>query len=114
MREAPRSQCRIEVRDLYGRVRGRIEGPQGNGNPTGSPTVSTNLDLWEPLPPETDSPTKEHTQAGLQPQHICSRGLPYLALLEEDALNPAETMVRDTGVLPSQRPRGEGIEGGTL
>jgi hypothetical protein len=51
VREAPRSQCRIEVRDLYGRVRGRIEGPQENGNPTGSPTVSTNLDLWEPPAP---------------------------------------------------------------
>jgi hypothetical protein len=33
-----------EVRDPYGRVRGRIEGNEGDGNPTGRPTVSTNLE----------------------------------------------------------------------
>jgi hypothetical protein len=32
------------VGNPYGRVRGRIE---GNGNPTGRPNVSTNLDLWD-------------------------------------------------------------------
>ena len=36
-----------EVRDPYGRVRGRIEGTEGDGNPIGRPTVSTNLDPWE-------------------------------------------------------------------
>jgi len=33
-----------EVRDPFERIRGRIEGPQGNGNPTGRPIVSTNMD----------------------------------------------------------------------
>lgn len=51
-----------EVRDPYGRVRGRIEGAEGDGNPIGRPTVSTNLDPWEL--PETEPPTKEHTWAG--------------------------------------------------
>jgi hypothetical protein len=37
----------MEVRDLYRRVRGRIEGPEGDGNPTGRPTVSTKLDFWK-------------------------------------------------------------------
>jgi hypothetical protein len=48
-----------EVGDTYGKVRGRIDGPQGDGNPTGRPTVSTNLDPWELI--ETKPPTKEHT-----------------------------------------------------
>jgi hypothetical protein len=33
-----------KVEDHYGRVRGRIEGTEGHGNPIGRPTVSTNLD----------------------------------------------------------------------
>ena len=33
--------------------------------PTGRPTVPTNLDPWEL--PESDSPTKEHKQAGPRP-----------------------------------------------
>jgi hypothetical protein len=33
-----------EVSVLYGRVRRRIEGAEGDGNPIGRPTVSTNLD----------------------------------------------------------------------
>jgi hypothetical protein len=33
--------------ELYGRVRERIGVPQGDGNPRGRPTVSTNLDPWE-------------------------------------------------------------------
>ena len=38
-----------EVGASYGRVRGRIEGTEGDGNPIGRPTVSTNLDPWELL-----------------------------------------------------------------
>jgi hypothetical protein len=53
-----------EVGDPCGRVRGRIEGTEGDGNPIGRPTVSTNLDPWEL--PETKPPTKEHTQADLR------------------------------------------------
>ena len=37
-----------------------------DGNPTGRPTLSTNLDPWKL--PETKLPIKEHTQAGLRPQ----------------------------------------------
>jgi hypothetical protein len=55
----------MEVRDPYGRVRGRIEDPEGDSNPTRRPTVSTNLDLWEL--PETEPPTKKNTEAGLRP-----------------------------------------------
>jgi hypothetical protein len=33
-----------EVGDSYGRVRGRIEEAEGDGNPIGRATVSTNLD----------------------------------------------------------------------
>jgi hypothetical protein len=53
-----------EVRDPYGRVRGRIEGTKGGGNSIGRPTVLTNLDPWGLS--ETEPPTKEHTLAGLR------------------------------------------------
>ena len=54
-----------EVRDPNGRIRGKIEGAEGDGNPIGRPTVSANLDPWEL--PETKPPTKEHTWAGPRP-----------------------------------------------
>jgi hypothetical protein len=34
-----------EVRDACGRVKGRAEGAEGDGNPIGRPKVSTNLEL---------------------------------------------------------------------
>jgi len=49
----------MEVRDPYGRVGGRVEAAEGNGNPIGRPTKSTNLDPWELL--EAEPPTKEPT-----------------------------------------------------
>ena len=51
-----------EVADSYGRVRGRTEGAEGDGNPIARPTVSTNQNPWELS--ETKQPTKEHTWAG--------------------------------------------------
>lgn len=47
---------------LLGGVWGRIEGPEGDRNATGRPTVSTNLDPWELS--ETELPTKEPIGAG--------------------------------------------------
>jgi hypothetical protein len=49
----------MEVKDSSGRVGGKIEGPEGDQNSTGSPTESTNLDSWRVS--ETETPTKEHT-----------------------------------------------------
>jgi hypothetical protein len=54
----------LEIRDPYGRVRGSIEGTEGHDNHVGRPTVSSNLDLWQL--PETEPPTKEHTEASLR------------------------------------------------
>jgi hypothetical protein len=51
-----------EVRNPYGRARGRTEGAEEDSNPMGGTTVSTN-----PVPselPEPKLPTKEHTWAG--------------------------------------------------
>jgi hypothetical protein len=83
--------------DSYGKVSGRIEGTEGDGDPIGRPTVSTNLDPWEA--PETELPTKEYTQAGLSltslllphSLHICRRELSCLALMEESEPNAVET-----------------------
>lgn len=43
---------------------GKTEGTEGDGHPTGRPTMSTNLDPREF--PETEPPTSEHTWAGPQ------------------------------------------------
>jgi hypothetical protein len=44
---------------------------EGDCNPIGRTTVSTNLDPWEL--PETKPPTKEHTWAGPWPSHMKQR-----------------------------------------
>jgi hypothetical protein len=61
-----------EVRDLYGRVGGRIERTEGEGNSKGRPTVSTNLDPFE-LPEIKPRPKSIHGLV-LGLQHICTRG----------------------------------------
>ena len=62
----------MEVRDSYRRVRSRMEGTEGDYNPIGRPTVSTNLYLWEL--PQTEPPTKEHVWAGPRPPaHVVER-----------------------------------------
>jgi len=67
---------------IYERVRGRIEGAEGDGNTTGKPAVLTNMDLWKP--PETEPPTKEPTAPAL-----CT--LVTKALVGDDAPNPVKT-----------------------
>jgi len=79
----------MEVRDPYGRVRGRIEGPQGDGNPTGRSIASTNLDSWEL--PETEPPIYRLVQ-GLP--YIRSRGLLSLISVGEAVSNPADLMLQ--------------------
>ena len=74
-----------EVGDPYGRVRGRIEGAEGDGNSIGRPTVLTNSDAWEL--PETNLSTKEHTWAIPRPlTHMTC-----LASVGKDVPNPVET-----------------------
>jgi hypothetical protein len=87
--QIPTDKHWMEVRDPCGRVRRRIEGPQGDDNPTGILTVSTNLDPWEL--PETEPPTNGHPGAGPRPPGRCNRGLLCLTLLGEDASNSEET-----------------------
>ena len=59
----------MELWEFYGRAGGRIEGPEEDRDSTGRPTESTNLDLWGL--PESESLTKEHTQAGPRfPTHM--------------------------------------------
>jgi hypothetical protein len=52
---------------------GRIKGPNGDGNPIGGPTESTNLNIWGLS--ETETSTKEHMvfNKTQDPRHICSR-----------------------------------------
>jgi hypothetical protein len=47
----------VEVGDSYGRVGGRTEGPERDGNSIGRPTDSTKLTPWELS--ETESPIKK-------------------------------------------------------
>ena len=51
----------MELGDSYGRVGGRIEGPEEDRGPLGR----TNVDPWKLS--ETEPPTREHAQAGLGP-----------------------------------------------
>ena len=76
-----------ELGDRYGRVRGRIEGAEGDGNPIGRPTVSSNLDPWSSQ--RNKLPTKEHSWS-VPPAHM-SRGLPCLAPLGEEVPDLVET-----------------------
>ena len=69
--QIPTDKHWTEVRDPYRRVRGRTEGPQGDGNPTGRPTVSTNLDPWKL--PETEPPT-EYTVLSKAPSTCVAEG----------------------------------------
>ena len=39
----------MELRECYGRVRVRTEGPEEDRDSTGRPTESTNLDPWGTL-----------------------------------------------------------------
>jgi hypothetical protein len=97
----------MEVRNPYGRVRGRIEGPQRDDTSTGRPTLTTNLEPWEC--PETEPPTKEHTWIGLSLWNICGRGLPYLASVGKVCLILQRLILYQSrgicgeGTLPSQR-----------
>jgi hypothetical protein len=59
------------------------------GDPIGRPAVSTNLDPRDLS--DTEPPTRQYTPADMRSQHIYSRGLPGLASVREDALNPRET-----------------------
>lgn len=43
--QIPTAEYCMEIRDPYGTVGERIEGPEGDETPTGGPTESTNLDL---------------------------------------------------------------------
>ena len=74
-----------ELEELKG-----IQETEGDCNPIGRPTVSTNLDPWEL--PETKPPTKEHTWAGpWPPAHTQQRTDCLVWPQWEDEPNPVET-----------------------
>jgi hypothetical protein len=100
----------LKTGDPYGRVRGRIEGAEGDENPKERPTVSIYLDPREL--PETKPSTKEHEGLVRGPQNICRRGLPCLASDGENEPIPVETSDhREGGCLGREHPlRGKGEE----
>jgi hypothetical protein len=100
--QIPTDKHWTEVRDSFERVRGKIEGSQGDGNPTGRPTVSPYLDLWEL--PGTEPPTKWHTQAGLRPPAYMWQTT-TTAAVEEDASNSVETWCPRVGKYRAGRVR---------
>jgi hypothetical protein len=61
--QIPTTKSGTEVRNPYGKIRARSEGTERDSNFTGRPTMLTNLEPWKV--PETEPPTKEHTQVGL-------------------------------------------------
>ena len=76
----------MEVRDLYGRLRGRVEESVGDINPIRIATVS-----WNPQSSKRLSYQSKSTHdLAHEPWHICCRGLFCLASVEEDVSNPGE------------------------
>ena len=70
--QIPTAKPQAEIRDVCGRVGESIEGIEENNNPTGAPTESATLDLWELS--ETEAPTNEHARAETRPPwDVCSR-----------------------------------------
>jgi hypothetical protein len=61
----------MEVGDSYGRVGGRIEGPEWDRNSTGRPTESTNLDLWSSQRLSHQPKNIPRLERG--PWHVCNR-----------------------------------------
>jgi hypothetical protein len=75
--------------DTYGTIRGRIEGTEVDSNP-----IEKNRGqlAWTPGISQRLSHHPKSIHRLVQgPWHICSRGLPCLASVEEDAPNPVET-----------------------
>jgi hypothetical protein len=77
-----------EVRDPSGRVKGRIEGAEGDGNPIRRQQSQLTLT------PESAQRLKHQPKSIYRllqgPQHICIRGLPCLASVGEGASKPVK------------------------
>ena len=68
--QIPTATHETEIRDSYGRAMGRIEGHERDGNPTGRPTESTNLD---PGNSQSLSDQPESIQElERRPRHVCN------------------------------------------
>jgi hypothetical protein len=70
-------------------MRGKIEDAERENDPIGKPADSTSPDPREL--PETELLTRRMPSPIRGPWHIYSRGLPGLALVGENVLNPQET-----------------------
>ena len=57
----------MELGESYGRVGGRIEGPEEDRDSIGRPRESTNVDPWELT--ETEPSTKSELRLNLSPLH---------------------------------------------
>ena len=55
--QIPTAKYWMNIGDSYGRVSGRVEGPEDDRNSTAKPIESNNLDSWQLS--ETEPPTKE-------------------------------------------------------
>jgi hypothetical protein len=71
------------------RLRGRTAGTEGDCNPIGRTTISSNPDISEH--PETKPPTKNIHCMAHDIWHIYSRGLPFLVSVRENVVNPLKT-----------------------
>ena len=61
----------MEFEDSYGRIAGKIVGPEGDRNSKGRPTESTNMDPWGSQSLNHQSKSIHRLDLGLS--HICSR-----------------------------------------
>jgi hypothetical protein len=89
-----------EVRDPYGRVRERTEAAEEDINPLGRPTVSTSQTPGSSQRLNHHQGVHMDRVQGLvhEPWYICSRGLPCLASVGENAVNPIDLMPQGRGM----------------
>jgi hypothetical protein len=66
----------MELGNSYGRIRGRIVGPEGDRNFTGRPTESTNLHPWSPQ----NHPSKESIRTGSRPPCTCIADISHIVM----------------------------------
>jgi hypothetical protein len=84
----PHSQPSDWARDPNERVKGRTEGAEGNSNPIGRTTISTNLTTHSSQGQNHQPKSTHGVTHGSS--YLCSRGLLYLASMGREALGPVE------------------------
>jgi len=101
-----------KLRDSHGRIRGRTEGAEGDGNTVGRTIVSitrSSLEFTGTKPPPNSIHRLVHGSC-----YICGRGLPYLASVGGDVLGCGGLIPPEKGDGREEKRQGVRRDGSTL